>query len=226
MFAYFRGLIARLKPLGETGPFEVWIETGSVGYRVLTANATAKKLRLNQEATLYVSQSSALYGGETTLYGFVSEEDRALFELLREIPGAGAKKALDYFDKIQEKSVQSFLEGLVRGDAKMLATYFGFREKTAAKMLANLKERAQVLLEASVGRNIRNMAAKSGGKESENSPWVEGALWSKARDALVTLGFDWRDCETALGAVSQGGKTQTLESLVKEALKELAAGRV
>ena len=51
-----------------------------------------------------------MYGGGVTLYGFLTLEDKEIFLLLREIPGTGAKKAMDYLDKIL-KSAPDFRRG-------------------------------------------------------------------------------------------------------------------
>ncbi|MBI4667740.1 MAG: hypothetical protein HY747_00925 [Elusimicrobia bacterium] len=225
MFAYFRGPVMRVSRPDKSGSCEVWIESGSVGYRLIAASSVARRLRLNEETRLFVSQSAALYGGETTLYGFLTEEDRSLFELLRDIPGVGAKKALDYFDKIQEKSPLGFLQGLVRGDAKLLGSFFGFTPKTAAKMLNSLKEKAEPLLqEFAVGAPYDREKEKRQEGDS-GGPIIDAAVWERARDALVALGFDQRDSEKAVSLVLRGGEnagSRSLEAVVKDALRELS----
>ncbi|MBI2069245.1 MAG: hypothetical protein HYT79_01465 [Elusimicrobia bacterium] len=226
MYAYFRGSVVHVGAQGKGAPCEVWLEAGSVGYRLAVAPWTAKRLSANQEVLLYVSQSSALYGGETTLYGFLTEEDRALFDLLRDVPGSGAKKALDYFEKIKEKSPVSFLQGLLRGDAKMLGNLFGFRPKTADKMLANLKDRAEPLLQKMLAKGAVPDQTQADGPLLQ----FDGALWERAREALAALGFDYRNADQALGTVlrlSEGDENKpiNLETLVRRALRELGAGR-
>ena len=60
-----------------------------------------------------------MYGGGITLYGFLSLEEKEIYLLLREIPGTGAKKALDYLDKIS-KSAPDFRRAILEGDARAL----------------------------------------------------------------------------------------------------------
>ncbi|MBI4368862.1 MAG: hypothetical protein HY547_01385 [Elusimicrobia bacterium] len=222
MFAYFRGIVSKVTWPQKKGEIaEIWLEVSGVGYRVQSALATAKRLVQDDEATLYLSQSAALYGGETTLYGFLSDDERRLFELLRVMPGIGAKKAVDYFDKIMEVSPQNFLQGLSRGDEKMLCAYFGFAPKTAAKMISSLKEKAQPLL---LSYAAKHSSMLTGGAEvSINS--ANAGLWQQAREALIALGFDGRRVENALSVVvTQESSDLKLEQIVRRVLRELSAG--
>ncbi|MEK7288097.1 MAG: Holliday junction branch migration protein RuvA [Elusimicrobiota bacterium] len=225
MYAYLLGNIVSVRYREKGEPCEAWLEAGGIGFRVHVAASTARSLGAGQEATLYVSQSAAMYGGETTLYGFLSDDERRLFELLWGIPGAGAKKALDYFDKVKEKSPLRFLQALAREDAKFLTAFFGFTAKTAGRMIAQLKEKAEPLLQefsAAPAEAALPFASAAGSAGAD-----DGDLWQRSRNALASLGFDARESAGALNAILGHPSLQprTLESLVKEAIRELSLKR-
>src|SRR5437763_398889 len=73
-------------------------------------------------------------------WGFGSLEEKEIYMLLKEVPGTGSKKALDYLDKIS-KSSPDFRRAILEGDARALVGLFGFTRKTADKMIVALKDR-------------------------------------------------------------------------------------
>ena len=115
-----------------------------VGYEVYLAPSTLRALSSSSETEtiLYISESTSLYGsgGAATLYGFESVVDREIFELLRSMPSTGAKKALEYFEKIK-RSPSDFKNAIISRDTAKLATLFGFRKPTAEKFIANIRDK-------------------------------------------------------------------------------------
>ena len=99
-------MIATLRGVVLTKDLEsVVLETGGVGREVNVTAATASRLPApGGEALLFVVPSYAMYGGGETLYGFLEASEKTLFLAFRdEIPGTGAKKALEYLDKYKKK---------------------------------------------------------------------------------------------------------------------------
>ena len=125
------------------------------------------------EARVFVVESMAMYGGGVTLYGFLSREEKEIYLLLREVPGTGSKKALDYLDKIA-KSFPDFRRAILDSDTRMLISLFGFTKKTADKMIVALKERLSDL--------------RLSGKEKWSSTQAPAGV-SDALAALVHLGY-------------------------------------
>lgn len=229
MFAYLKGKVTKIPKLADTGIVEIWVEVGGVGYKVCVAGSMLGELAEGKERVFYLSQSSAMYGGETTLYGFLTPQELELFNLLRELPGLGAKKSLEHFDRIKTKSPQRFLEGISRGDPKILTGFFGFSPKTADKIVTQLKDKAQVLLSQWRTAWAQDPFAALGKKttEAQTDHWIEGRVWEQAKSALVGLGFDSRDAESALHEAlgkSEDSK-KSLEEIIRLALKELTVAK-
>ena len=189
----------------------VVLEAAGVGYEIFVAGATLEKLpAIGAEIKLFVLESTAMYGGATTLYGFSSLEERDIFLLLREhVPGAGAKKALEYLDKIS-KSLPDFSRAVALKDAGMLVSVFGFTKKTADKLITALKDKLE---------SFPSVAARS--------KWVptaaEGFL-SEAVSALVALGFRPANARSAVEDALTKDPSAGTETLIRNALQSLSQG--
>lgn len=134
-------MISRLRgPLLERTDGAVVLDVGGVGYDVAVGAATAARLPApGQEICLFIVESTAMYGGGTTLYGFLSDEERRVFNVLRDhVPNTGAKKALELLDKAA-KSLPEFRRAVATKAPAMLVGLFGFTAKTAEKLVAALQ---------------------------------------------------------------------------------------
>lgn len=189
-------------------PGQVLLEVQGIGYEVsVTLSAFDRLPNVGQDTQLFVVESMGLYGGGTTLYGFLSLEDKEIYLLLREIPGTGSKKALDYLDKIS-KSAPDFRRAILEADARSLVSLFGFTKKTADKMIAALKDRITGL--------------RLAGREKWSGA-VHPAGVSEAIAALVSLGYRESEARAALERLSEPSRTQgSTADLIKEALKQLS----
>lgn len=203
MIATLRGAVI------ERGPSRVVVEAGGVGYELSVTAHTASRLPApGGAAFLHVCESTALYGGATTLYGFLSHDEKAMFLLLREIPGTGAKKALEALDKAS-RSLPEFLRALAAVDLGSLTKVFGFSRKTAEKMAASLKDR--------VGIPAVPAARFDAGPLAASGPQA------RALEALAALGYKPAESRLALDSVARdlGEREADVEELVRMSLRRL-----
>lgn len=206
-------MIASLRGLVLSKDLEsVVLEAGGVGHEVHVTAATASRLPApGGTALLHVVPSYAMYGGGETLYGFLDAAEKAMFCALRdEVPGTGAKKALEYLDKAS-KSLPDFRRAVIDRDEELLCGVFGFTRKTAAKIIAALKGRID---------DLRMTGAPRLQKASDPLP---ATGWGQALSALTALGYKQAEVRSALQALSEecAGKDLNAEQLVRQALKRL-----
>ncbi len=191
----------------------VVLEVGGVGHEIHVTASTASRLPApGGEAFLTVVPSYAMYGGGETLYGFLDASEKAMFAAFRdEIPGTGAKKALEYLDKAS-KSLPDFRRAVIERDDKMLCAVFGFTKKTATKIIDALKGKLDEVRVAGAP-HIQKAAA----------PALPAGSWSQALSALESLGYKPTEVRSALQALAEehGGKDLPAEQLVRQALKRL-----
>ena len=135
MIATLRGTLLDKKP------DRALIEVSSIGLEVCINASTYENLpEISNEVKLFISESTAMYGGGTTLYGFQTEIEKEIFELLRTMPSTGAKKSMEYLNKIT-KSIGDFKRAVIQKDISVITTIFGFKKPTAEKLIANLKDK-------------------------------------------------------------------------------------
>jgi len=188
-------------------PGHVLLEVQGVGYEISIPIALYDQLpAIGEEVRLFVVESMAMYGGGTTLYGFSSVEEKDIYLLLREVPGTGSKKALDYLDKIS-KSLPDFRRAILESDSRALTSLFGFTKKTTDKMIAALKERFS--------------SVRISGKEKWTTV-VQAQEVAEAVAALIQLGYREPEARAALDRIPPSQRVNAVTGdLIREALKQL-----
>ena len=202
MIDYFKGILSYKKTN------VVVIEAWGVGYSInITVDTSNRLPKEGEEIKLYIVEATGLYGGIVSHYGFLSKEEREMFCLIKdEVPSTGAKKAMEYFDKVS-KSFADFKVAIIKKDISLLSTVFGFTKKTAEKLIVALKDK---IAEISV-----NNEQKWQEVSTNSSTEIE------AIEALLTLGYKDLQARTAVSKViSQNNKLEVAQ-IVKEALKYL-----
>lgn len=200
MIAYLKGLVVLKNAESAV------IETGGVGYEVFFCEPSLGALAEGALAEAYIAESISMYGG-TALYGFLSREEKQLFDLLRDaVPNTGAKKAMDYLGKAV-KSLPDFTRAVAAKDPKPLTAIFGFTAKTAEKLIAALKDKLP--------------ASGLGGPAGAFS--APAASYIQAMGALTALGFRAGEARTALEeAAAEAGPQAGAEAIIRLALKRLS----
>ncbi len=134
------------------------------------------------------------------IYGFLSKEERELFLKLNTLSKVGPKLALNILSVFTPELLRKIIE---EGRAKELAKIPGVGEKRAEKLFLELKGLFGKI--PVKGRTI---------------PLEKERLLSEAKTSLVNLGFHKKEVEEILFKVFH--EEDTLESLIKKALRELA----
>ncbi len=201
MIYYLRGI------LDDKGMDHAIVDVNGVGYKVVVPLSTAEKLpHAGTEVKLFIMESTAMYGGSTTFYGFLTKEERDIFTLLKEeVPGAGAKKALDYLDKVT-KSLPDFRRAVMGRDLAALTGIFGFTRKTAEKLAAALKDKIGGITFA--------------GKEK----WERVAAASPAAEAvagLIALGYRESQAREAVEKAAADSGVTAVEDIIRRSLAHL-----
>lgn len=130
MIATLRGEITQIEDTALV------IEVGGVGLRVFSPAPLRTKLKVGEVAFLYthlVVREDAL-----TLYGFESQADRDLFNLLLGVDGVGPKVALSVLSTLTLDAVQ---RAIFAEEADLLSRVPGVGKKTAQKIALHLKDK-------------------------------------------------------------------------------------
>lgn len=134
MYDYFKGILTE-----KNGPYVV-LEVSGIGYKLyISTSAYAKLPSVGHQVLLY----SAWIVRETShaLYGFVSKEERDLFELLLTVSGIGPKSALGIVGHFEPLTLQDMVK---KGNVAALAQAPGIGKKTAEKLIIDLKNKLKI----------------------------------------------------------------------------------
>jgi len=201
-------VIASLKGIliGKTKDLAV-LEVGGIGYEVSVAPSTMERLPSEgKEVFLHVSESIGMYGGGVTYYGFLTSDEKIIYNVIRNnVAGIGARKALDLLDKAG-KSLPDFRRAVQEKDIRTLVSLFGFTKKTAEKIVAGLQD---------VLGEMPSMGSESVGPMT--------SAFEESIQGLVALGYrETLAREAAQSARALLGPSSSSENIIREALRHLS----
>jgi holliday junction DNA helicase RuvA len=130
MIATLRGEITQIEDAA------LILEVGGVGLRVAVPAPLRGRLRVGEVILLYthlVVREDAL-----TLYGFETQSERELFNILLGVDGVGPKVALSVLSTMTIDSIQ---RAVFADEADVLSRVPGVGKKTAQKMALHLKDK-------------------------------------------------------------------------------------
>ena len=195
--------------LDSAGEDSALIDVGGVGYVVFCSRRTLERLGDRGEpASLLVE--THVREDHIHLFGFFDRAERDWFGLLSTVQGVGARMALAVLSVL---SPADLIQAIAAQDKAALTRASGVGPKLAGRIVAELKDKAGAIALGPVAPTADGVAASGLGAAAED-----------ALSALCNLGYGR---SAALGAVAQAsrrlGTGATLESLVKEGLRELSA---
>jgi Holliday junction DNA helicase RuvA len=183
----------------------VIVDVGGVGYQAAIALSTFTTLPEPGE-TVDLHIHTHLREDSLSLYGFSTEPERDLFQLLLGVSGIGPKLALAVLSGL---STGDLAAAIRNGDDAKLRAIPGIGAKTAARLCLELKDKVRQLMPASEGAARPSPAG---------SPQQEDAV-----SALVSLGYRRQQSEEAVHQVLRDRPGIRLEELIKQALGRLSA---
>ena len=188
MIASLRGTIEALHPDSAV------INVGGVGFRVfmpvstlLTLGGLGEEVRVQTHT--HVREDAIL------LYGFASEEDLKLFEMLLNVSGFGPKVALGMLSAL---SVEQIVSAIAGGSEELLTSVPGIGKKLAGRLILELKDKIS-----------------TGWTGAKVVPVGEGD--GEVVGALLSLGYSAAEASRSVASLPKDKKL-TLEDKVKQAL--------
>lgn len=194
MIAYLKGKLVHKEPT------LVIVEVNGVGYQVGISLHTFSEIKDREDIKLatylHVREDAQI------LYGFATEAEKQMFQLLISVNGVGPNTALVVLSYMPPEELKS---AIVHENAAALQAVKGIGGKTAQRLILELKDKLK--------------------KETlEETPGIPGMVRNTMRHealtALVTLGIGKVQAERSVDALlKKSGGSISLEELVKQALK-------
>ncbi|MGH9442234.1 MAG: Holliday junction branch migration protein RuvA [Thermoanaerobaculia bacterium] len=192
-------MIARLAgTLLEKQPDRVVLDVRGVGYLVSISFQTYQDLpAASAEAALWIH--THVREDALALFGFATEKEKRLFEMLIGVSGVGPKLALTLLSGIPASEL---IAALARGDAKRLTSVPGIGRKTADRLSLELREKAE---------KLHTPAGPVSGIDPED-----------VVSALVNFGYKKSEAERAVESISRRGTPAEFSDFLKQALAALS----
>lgn len=193
-------MIARLEGLVvEKSPECVVLDVHGVGYEVRVPLSTFFELP-DEGKLVRLRIHTHVREDAFSLFGFLSETERALFRLLLATSGVGPKLALSILSGLPVKKLAAALRA---GDLATLTGIPGVGKKTAERMVLELRDKV-------LGLDVDT--------QPERPPAPDAA--AAAESALTNLGYPRPQAERAVRrALEILPEGASLEALIKEALR-------
>lgn len=198
MFEYIKGILE-----SQEGDHVV-IENNGFGYRLtLSLNSITQLPPLHQDVCLLLHP--AYKEDDLTLYGFMEDEERALFRTLIGISGIGPKVAMGMLSQFSEDEL---IRHIINEDAKAIARAPGIGKKTAERVILELKDRYKNY-QPKEGLALDGDGATTKLRERDN-------LFNEAVNGLLGLGFAYAEAAALVERIMVPG--MTIEEILQKAL--------
>jgi Holliday junction DNA helicase RuvA len=202
VISHLRGTVSGLAPDGAV------IEVGGVGLSVQCTPGTLATLRPGEPAR--VATCLVVREDSLTLYGFASDDERNVFELVQTASGVGPRLALAM---LAVHSPDALRRAVATADLGALTMVPGIGKKGAQRIVLELKDRL----------------GAPGDADLTGTPAVAKAAPSwrdQVQSGLVNLGWPPREAEQAVAAVAADadGDAATVDvaTALRAAMKKLS----
>lgn len=186
MFEYLNGELAHILPTA------IVIDVHGVGYQVVFANPYRLQDSLKKQIKVLVQQ--VVREDSITLYGFISSEERELFQRLISVSGIGPKSAISI---LANDDTEGFVSAVESGNVTYLTKFPGVGKKTAQQIILDLKGKFEVRPE------------ELGAVETPTN----GTVLEEAKEALLGLGYSAKEITKIWMSLEAEAPSTTQEAL-------------
>ncbi len=191
MIGYLTGKIISIKPT------HILLDVNGVGYSVNISINTFENISDKEIVSLFIYTN--VKEDSITLYGFFTEPEKQMFELLISITGIGPKLAQSILSGIQTDDLKDAIQ---RGDISRIIAVPGIGRKTSERLVLELKNKVDQISEA-------------GTKE------IPFSVKNEAVSALTTLGYNLKVADKIVRDTLSANPKLSLEELIKKSLSDL-----
>lgn len=196
MYAYIKGSL-EVKTRGY-----IVIDVNGIGYKIfMTETAIAELGEIGQVVKVHTYLK--VKEDEMSLYGFNTNEELRMFELLLSVSGIGAKSAINILSNI---TPSSFALAVITNDVAKIKALPGIGPKGAQRIILELKDKLNK------EQDIEEVEKKA-------EKVIDTQKYNEAISALQVLGYSKKEIEKALQGINE---ELTVEEIIKLGLKNLA----
>jgi Holliday junction DNA helicase RuvA len=193
------------------------LDVAGVGYFVFASGRTLGALPSpGGAATLLID--THVREDHIHLYGFANAAEQQWFRTLTTVQGVGVKMAMAILSALAPEQI---LTAIAAQDKKALTVVSGVGPKLAERIVTELK--TQVVKLGAAGFSMpANSGTATAAKTTQKNPSTRSVV-EDALSALVHLGYGRSEAFTVLLQLQQNNPDAALDTLIRDALRELAA---
>ena len=200
MFAFIKGSL-EVKTTGY-----IVIETNGVGYKIFMSESAIEKLG-EIGSIVKVHTYVRVREDDISIYGFNTNEELRMFELLLSVSGIGAKSAITILSNI---SPSSFALAVITNDVNALKKLPGVGPKSAQRVILELKDKIKT--EEAISKENTTVEIKEA--------IIEDDKVQEAVSALQVLGYSRKEIEVAMERLDTS--SLSVEDIIRQGLNNLA----
>lgn len=200
MFAFIKGCL-EVKTTGY-----IVIETNGVGYKIFMSESAIEKLG-EIGSIVKVHTYVRVREDDISIYGFNTNEELRMFELLLSVSGIGAKSAITILSNI---SPSSFALAVITNDVNALKKLPGVGPKSAQRVILELKDKIKT--EEAISKENTTVEIKEA--------IIEDDKVQEAVSALQVLGYSKKEIEVAMEKLDTS--SLSVEDIIRQGLNNLA----
>lgn len=207
MLAYIKGeLVSKVRGY-------VVIDVSGLGYKVFMSEIAMENIgKIGDIVKIHTYYR--VMEDDISIFGFSTQEELRLFELLISVSGVGAKTAINMLGAIEPSD---FAISIISNDINTLKKLPGIGPKTAQRIVLELKDK----LKKEKQIEELSIASNSSDKKIEIRKAIEkDSKEEEAYVALQVLGYASKEIEKAMQKIDK--ENMSLEEMIKAGLRELA----
>ena len=176
------------------------IDVGGIGYKIFMSDSAIENLgEIGDTVKVYTHYH--VREDDISLYGFNTNEELRMFELLLSVSGIGAKSAITILSNI---TPSNFALAIITNDISKLVKIPGIGTKSAQRIVLELKDKLKT--EESIKKSTPEVSEAI----------MEDNKVSETISAMVVLGYNKKEVEKVLEKIDIN--ELSLEEIIKKAL--------
>lgn len=179
-------------------PTHLLLDVNGVGYSIKISLSTFEEISDKEIISLFIHTN--VKEDSISLFGFFTESEKQMFELLISVSGVGPKIALSILSGIRVDDLRFALQS---GDISRIVAVPGIGKKTAERLSLELRNK------------VTDITEETGDKPTSS-------IRTEAVSALTTLGYNLKQAENAVREILGSKPNIEIEELLKVALSNLS----
>ena len=203
MLAYIKGELA------NKSRSYVVIDVGGLGYKIFMSELSMEQIG-NIGDIVKVYTYYRVMEDDISIFGFNTNEELRLFELLISVSGVGAKTAITMLGTIKP---EDFAIAIISNDINTLKKLPGIGAKTAQRIVLELKDKLKK------EKQIEELSIATSNSNAVKNVIEKDQKLEEAFTALQVLGYSTKDIEKVMEKIDN---TLSLEEIIRIGIKELS----